>query len=44
VLITGAASGIGRLMALEFASMGAKVVLWDINEQGLQQGLLHPAE
>lgn len=34
VLITGAGSGIGRLMALRFADLGAKVVLWDINKQG----------
>ncbi|NXN77408.1 RDHE2 dehydrogenase, partial [Bombycilla garrulus] len=35
VLITGAGSGIGRLLALKFASLGATVVLWDINQEGL---------
>lgn len=34
VLITGAGSGIGRLMAIKFASLGAILVLWDINEEG----------
>lgn len=34
VLITGAASGLGRLMAIKFASLGAILVLWDINEEG----------
>ncbi|NWH37766.1 RDHE2 dehydrogenase, partial [Chloropsis hardwickii] len=35
VLITGAASGIGRLLAVKFAHLGATVVLWDINQEGL---------
>lgn len=33
-LITGAASGIGRLMALEFARRGAAIVVVDINGDG----------
>jgi all-trans-retinol dehydrogenase (NAD+) len=36
VLITGAASGIGRLMALGAARRGATLVLWDIDEQPLE--------
>jgi all-trans-retinol dehydrogenase (NAD+) len=31
VLVTGGASGIGRLVAFEFARKGAKVVVWDLN-------------
>ncbi|CAD5215898.1 unnamed protein product [Bursaphelenchus okinawaensis] len=34
VLITGAASGVGRLLAVKFASLGCKLVLWDINNLG----------
>nr|XP_020756471.1 short-chain dehydrogenase/reductase family 16C member 6 isoform X1 [Odocoileus virginianus texanus] len=34
VLITGAASGLGRLLAIKFARLGAILVLWDINEEG----------
>ncbi|GAB4564385.1 MAG: SDR family oxidoreductase [Rhizobacter sp.] len=35
VLITGAASGIGRLMALKIAQRGARLILWDVNVQRL---------
>ncbi|KAH0517677.1 Short-chain dehydrogenase/reductase family 16C member 6 [Microtus ochrogaster] len=34
VLITGAGSGLGRLLATHFASHGAILVLWDINQEG----------
>jgi len=37
VLITGAAHGIGRELALEFGRKGASLVLWDVNEEGLEQ-------
>ncbi|KAF2898500.1 hypothetical protein ILUMI_07671 [Ignelater luminosus] len=34
VLITGAGNGIGRELAFQYASQGATVVGWDINEKG----------
>uniref|UniRef100_A0A8C9DFL3 Uncharacterized protein n=1 Tax=Prolemur simus TaxID=1328070 RepID=A0A8C9DFL3_PROSS len=34
VLKTGAGSGLGRLLAIHFASLGATLVLWDINQEG----------
>lgn len=37
VLITGAGSGIGRLMSLRFAALGCRLVLWDVNEAGNQE-------
>lgn len=37
VLVTGAASGIGRATAIQCAEMGAKVLLVDLNESGLQE-------
>lgn len=35
VLITGAAGGIGRLMAQKIAARGAQLILWDVNQAGL---------
>ncbi len=35
VLVTGAASGIGRLLSLEVARRGARPVLWDLSAEGL---------
>ncbi len=37
VMVTGAASGIGRATAIQCAEMGAKVFLVDLNEKGLQE-------
>jgi NAD(P)-dependent dehydrogenase (short-subunit alcohol dehydrogenase family) len=37
VMITGAASGFGELMARELAAMGARLVLGDRNHEGLQR-------
>ena len=34
-LVTGAAGGIGRLMSLDLAGRGARLVLWDIDQAGL---------
>lgn len=36
VLITGAASGLGLLLARKLAARGAHVVLWDVNAAGLE--------
>lgn len=36
-LITGAASGLGRLLAHRAADAGASLVLWDINPEGLEK-------
>lgn len=33
VLVTGAGSGIGRLLAIRFAQQGAKVICWDVQEK-----------
>lgn len=37
VLLTGAASGIGRLMAQKMGARGARMILWDVNPQGLDE-------
>jgi len=37
VLVTGGGSGIGRLMCLRFARLGATVVTWDINRLGNEE-------
>lgn len=37
VLITGGASGLGRLMAIRFAKLGSTVVIWDLNINGLEE-------
>ncbi len=36
ILITGASSGIGKLMAETFAAEGARVILWDCNRAALE--------
>ena len=37
VLVTGAASGIGRATALAFARLGARLFLCDVNQQALEE-------
>uniref|UniRef100_A0A670K1R6 Estradiol 17-beta-dehydrogenase 11 n=1 Tax=Podarcis muralis TaxID=64176 RepID=A0A670K1R6_PODMU len=37
VLITGAAHGLGRATAHEFAKCQSKLVLWDINKEGVEE-------
>ncbi|XP_062936044.1 epidermal retinol dehydrogenase 2-like isoform X2 [Cynocephalus volans] len=37
VLITGAGSGLGRLLALRFACLGSVLVLWDVNKDGNEE-------
>ncbi|MBI3785059.1 MAG: SDR family oxidoreductase [Deltaproteobacteria bacterium] len=37
IVVTGGASGIGRLVALKLAGLGGKVTVWDINPEGLDR-------
>ncbi|XP_019923782.3 epidermal retinol dehydrogenase 2 isoform X1 [Magallana gigas] len=37
VLVTGAGSGIGRLLSKRFAELGVRLVLWDINQSGNEE-------
>jgi len=37
ILVTGGASGIGRLMALKLANLGGKLTIWDINPDNLEK-------
>jgi all-trans-retinol dehydrogenase (NAD+) len=37
ILITGAASGLGRLMALKLARRGGRILAWDIHEANLMR-------
>lgn len=36
VIVTGSASGIGKATAFQFASLGANLVLYDVNKKGLE--------
>ncbi|XP_043480933.1 short-chain dehydrogenase/reductase family 16C member 6-like [Leptopilina heterotoma] len=36
-LITGGGGGLGRLLSLRLANLGAIVVVWDINKQGIEE-------
>jgi NAD(P)-dependent dehydrogenase (short-subunit alcohol dehydrogenase family) len=44
VIITGAASGMGREMSLQAASKGARVIATDVNERGLAETALLAAK
>lgn len=37
MLITGAGGGVGKHIALNFARLKAKVVIWDVNRDGKQK-------
>jgi all-trans-retinol dehydrogenase (NAD+) len=44
VLVTGGASGIGRLIALGCARAGATVTVWDLDEEGARRTALEASE
>jgi all-trans-retinol dehydrogenase (NAD+) len=44
VLVTGGASGIGRLLAIGCASLGATVTIWDLDLAGAESVALEAAE
>ncbi len=44
VLITGGASGIGKIMARLFLERKAKVIIWDINQEKMEETLKEYAE
>jgi all-trans-retinol dehydrogenase (NAD+) len=39
ILITGAASGLGKLMSQRFGQLGAKLLLWDCNKSALDDAV-----
>ncbi|XP_058450993.1 short-chain dehydrogenase/reductase family 16C member 6 [Malaya genurostris] len=36
-LVTGGGGGLGRLLALRLTKLGAKVIVWDINQDGIDE-------
>jgi all-trans-retinol dehydrogenase (NAD+) len=44
VLVTGGASGIGRLVALGCAKVGASVTIWDLDAEGAERTALEASE
>ncbi|XP_058986281.1 estradiol 17-beta-dehydrogenase 11-like [Musca domestica] len=36
-LVTGGGSGLGRLLSMRLGKMGTKVIVWDINKQGIDE-------
>lgn len=40
VLVTGGGGGVGRHLAIKLARLGARVVVWDINKEGMWNYLI----